>query len=100
MNKYGPGSTPSSLKGVLVERDAADVQEFIVFLKEQRAHFGVGIPNEADQFYDALASLLDEFAQSQAPEVLRDNGKAIVLELSTFSAVIKSHVDRKHEAVH
>lgn len=99
MEKYGPGSVPSSLLGISPANDAADVQEFIVCLKEQRAHFGTARSNEADQFCDVLTPLLDKFAQADSPEGLRENGKQIVVHLSSISAAIKRQLDGKRETV-
>lgn len=99
MEKYGPGSVPSSLAGISPVSDAGDVQEFILCLKEQRAHFGTTRPNEADQFCDVLTPLLDRFAQANSPELLRENGKQIVVHLSSFAAAIKRQLDGKRETV-
>lgn len=99
MEKYGPGSVPSSLAGVSPKRDAEDVQEFIICLKEQRDHFGATQPNEVDQFCEVLTPLLDRFAQATSPELLRENGKQIVVHLSSISSVIKKHLDGKRETV-
>ncbi|MDR4493909.1 MAG: hypothetical protein R3B74_05720 [Nitrospirales bacterium] len=97
MEKYGPGSVPSSLWGISPNNDAADVQEFLINLKEQRAHFGTRHPNEADQFCDVLTPLLDNFAQATSPELLREYGKQIVVHLSSISAAIKKQLDGKRE---
>jgi hypothetical protein len=99
MEKYGPGSVPSSLVGISPDSDAADVQEFIVCLKEQRAHFGATRSNEADQFCDVLTPLLDKFAQANSPELLREHGKQIVVHLSSIAAAIKRQLDGKRETV-
>lgn len=99
MEKYGPGSVPSSLMGISPASDAADVQDFWVCLKEQRAHFGKALPNEADQFCDVLTPLLDKFAQATEPQPLREHGKQIVVHLSSIAAVIKKQLDGKRETV-
>jgi hypothetical protein len=99
MEKYGPGSVPSSLTGISPDSDAAAVQDFILCLNEQRAHFGTSRPNEADQFCDVLTPLLDMFAQADSTELLRENGKQIVVHLSSFSAAIKRLLDGKRETV-
>lgn len=99
MDKYGPGSVADNLHGVSPANDARDVQEFILCLQEQRAHFGETQPNDVDKFCDVLLPLLDEFAQALDPVLLRDKGKQIVIQLSGFSAVIKLHLDRKREAI-
>jgi hypothetical protein len=100
MEKYGPGSVPSSLIGISPKTDAADLQEFILYLKEQRAHFGAGRPNEADQFCEILTPLLDKFAQADSPDFLREYGKQIVIHLSTIAAAIKRQLDGKREMVY
>jgi len=99
MEKYGPGSVPSSLSGISPANDAADVQDFIVCLKEQRAHFGAARSNEADQYCDVLTPLLDKFAQAHSADGLRENGKQIVVHLSSISAAIKRQLDGKRETV-
>lgn len=99
MEKYGPGSAAHSLNGISPENDARDVQEFILCLREQRAHFGETYPNQVDILCDVLVPLLDGFAQTYDPILLRDKGMQIVLQLSEFSAVIKLHLDRKREAI-
>ncbi len=99
MAKYGPGSVMSNLVGISPASDAADVQEFIVCLKELRAHFGLARQNEADQFCDVVTPLLDRFAQAESTEALRENGKQLVVHLSTISAAIKKQLDGKRETV-
>ena len=99
MEKYGPGSVPSSLVGISPASDAVDVQEFIVCLKEQRAHFGNAQANEADQYCEVLTPLLDKFAQAGSPQKLREFGKQIVVHLSSIAAAIKRQLDGKREAV-
>ena len=99
MEKYGPASIAGSLNGISPEKDAGDVQEFIFFLREQRAHFGMSRPNEADQFCEILLPLLDDFAQAANTVILRDFGKQIAIHLSSISAVIKMHLDGKRESV-
>ena len=99
MDKYGPGSAAHNLHGISSANDARDVQEFVFCLQEQRAHFGETQPNQVDNFCNVLVPLLDEFAQAYDPNLLREKGKQIVLQLSEFSAVIKLHLDRKRETI-
>ncbi|MEO7862411.1 MAG: hypothetical protein ABIU05_18660 [Nitrospirales bacterium] len=99
MDKYGPGSIPSNLVGISPAKDASDVQDFLVLLKEQRGHFGASYPNEADQFCETLTPLLDNFAQSTTPEALREHGKQMVVHMSAMAAVIKRRLDQKQETV-
>lgn len=97
MEKYGPGSVPTSISGVSQANDAADVQELIIVLREHRAHFGTSFMNEADALCGRITPLLDEFAKA-AVEELRNRGGRVFLELSTFSAVIKKRLDKKRES--
>ena len=100
MAKYGPASTQAGLAGNSTANDSRDVQDFILLLKENRSHFGNKTPNEADDFCSVLTPLLDSFAQSSAPNDQRDNGKQIVIHLSSFAAAIKTRLDSKREAVY
>lgn len=99
MEKYGPGSVADNLHGISPANDARDVQEFVLYLREQRDHFGRNPPNEVDNLCDLLLPLLDEFAQAADPMMLRDKGKQIVIHLSGFSSVIKLRLDQKREAI-
>lgn len=97
MEKYGPGSVPSSLTGIEPGTDARDVQEFIMNIREHRAYFGNKSPNEADEFCNVITPLLDTFAQANDSQGLRDNGKQIVVHLANMAAIIKRHLDAKRE---
>ncbi len=97
MEKYGPGSVPSSLVGIELKNDAGDVQEFILSIREYRAYFGNKSPNEADKFCDIITPLLDDFAQATNPKDLRDNGKQIVVHLANMASIIKRHLDARKE---
>lgn len=97
MEKYGPGSVPSSLVGIEPGNDASDVQEFIMTIREHRAYFGNKSPNEADEFCDVITPLLDDFAQTSNPKGLRDHGKQIVVHLANIASIIKRHLDAKKE---
>lgn len=99
MEKYGPGSTPSSLIGVSPEKDAQDVQEFVLLLMENRAYFGNRTPNDADDFCENATHLLDRFVQAQDAEV-REFGSQILLSISNMASVIKKLLDSKREELH
>ena len=99
MEKYGPGSTLSSLVGISLEKDAQDVQEFVLLLMENRAHFGYINPNVADEFCEKVSQLLDRFAQSQGTDV-RKFGSQILLSIGNMASVIKKLVDTKREELH
>lgn len=97
MEKYGPGSVPSSLKGVDPAHDAREVQDFILYISEHRAYFGNKSPNKADEFCQVVTPLLDSFAQASTPDELRKNGKQIVIHLANMAAIIKRHLDARKE---
>jgi hypothetical protein len=99
MEKYGPASQAANLAGISTKDDAANVQEFILLFKEQRAHFGESQSNEADQFCEVLTPLLDQFAEANSSELFRQHGKLIVIHLSTIAASIKAQLDGKRETV-
>jgi len=96
MEKYGPGSVPSSLVGIEPGNDARDVQEFIMTIREHRAYFRNKSPNKADEFCDVITPLLDDFAQTTNQE-LRETGMQIVVHLANMAAIIKRHLDAKKE---
>lgn len=99
MEKYGPSSTPSSLAGVSPEKDAQDVQEFILLLMENRAHFENSDSNDADEFCDKTNRLLDKFVQSQGID-MKKVGSQILLSIGSIASVIKKLVDAKREELH
>jgi hypothetical protein len=97
MEKYGPGSVPSSLAGITPNNDARDVQEFIMSVREHSAYFGNKTPNEADEYCNVVTPLLDSFAQATNPEGWRDHGKQIVVHLANMAAIIKRCLDARKE---
>jgi len=99
MEKYGPGSVPANLHGISPEKDAQDVQEFLLLIKENRLHFGNQFPNEADDFCDKLAPILNSFAQAKKPNDLRQHGTQILLHLSNMTSITKKYLDGKREQV-
>lgn len=99
MEKYGPGSTPSSLIGVSRGKDAQDVQEFVLLLMENRDYFGNKKPNIADEFCYKINLLLDRFAQSQDVEA-REHGLEILLSIGNMASIIKKLLDAKRDELH
>ena len=99
MEKYGPASSPSSLIGVTPEKDAQDVQEFLLLLMENRAYFGNKSPNAADEFCERINPLLNSFAQSVNAEA-REYGSQILLLIGNMASVVKRLLDTKTEIVH
>lgn len=100
MEKYGPGSVPSSLKGISSEQDAQNVQEFLLLIRENRTYFVNRNGNEADKLYNIIAPILDKFAQSQDENDLRAHGKEILIHLSSMASIIKNKLDSKRECIH
>lgn len=100
MEKYGPGSVPSSLTGISPENDAHDVQEFMLLINENRSHFGSKNPNEADEFCEKLRPVLNDFAQASESTDLRRYGTQVLLHLSNMTPIIKKHLEAKRETVH
>lgn len=100
MEKYGPGSIPSSLKGISPDNDARDVQDFLLMTNEYRSYFSNKKPSEADSFCNTMNPMLDNFAQSQKSDELREYGKQILINLSTMASVIKRKLDTKRESTH
>lgn len=98
MEKYGHSSNLANLTGISTDKDASDVQEFIFYLREHRANFGANPSNDADQFCEMVTPLLDQFAMAKTATNMRKHGKLIVTHLSSFTAVIKKHLDSKNEA--
>jgi len=89
MSKYGPGSTPASLKGYNHETDAKEVQDFLLKLKENREYFGSEDTNEADVLFDRISPLLDKFAIAKDTDLIKDFGKQILLQINNYIPVIK-----------
>ncbi len=100
MEKYGPGSVPSSLQGISPQNDAQDAQEFMLLLKENRGHFGTKTPNEADEFCEKLTQSLNLFAQATQSEGLRIHGTEVLLHLNNMTSIIKKQLDTRRETVH
>lgn len=98
MEKYGPGSVPSSLIGVVPDNDSNDLQEFILSLSEHRNLFGISESNEAVQFCDIVTPLLNAFAKSTTLEKRRKLGTQLVMHLSNMSSIIKKLLDTKKDS--
>ncbi|MBN2604154.1 MAG: hypothetical protein JXA91_08490 [Candidatus Thermoplasmatota archaeon] len=99
MEKYGPGSIPSSLAGTNPEHDAMEVQSFLSSLKEHRSYFDAGArKNIADDFYDTVMPILSQFSQSNDPKKLKKYGTQIKTNLDTISSNIKCNLDERRES--
>lgn len=99
MVKYGAGSTPAALEGISPRNDAAEVQDFILSVREHRELFGCARPNQADQFCQVVESLLADFTEAQTTETLRKNGKQLLQHINNMTSIIKGRFDVNRESV-
>jgi hypothetical protein len=97
MEKFGPGSVPSTLKGITPTNETRDVQEFYALLKQYRGLFGQNTPNKADTYCENLSAALEAFAQSQNERDLHKNGKSLYIMLVDISPDIKTLMDERLE---
>lgn len=100
LSRYGPGAVPESLKGASTSADAKEIQDFLVAVKEQRAHFDSKQPNEADVFYSDSTPQLESLARAVTVEQMCEAGGRLFVLLTSFSAVIKRQADLRREMVH
>lgn len=95
ISKYGHAATPESLKGVNNQEDAQEIQEFILELQEHRSLFGVKNPNESDILCSNLTPLVEELANANDFISMHNSGKQILMQLSSFSSILKKKIDSK-----
>lgn len=98
MQKYGPGSVPSSLLGITPSTDAQEVQNFYASIKRNRGLFSNNVPNEADLFCAKLLPDLENFSKANDEAGLKKNGTKIYINLTDLSSIIKTIVDNKIES--
>lgn len=97
MERFGPGTIPSTLNGITPANETCDVQEFFALLKQHRNLFGQNKPNQADEFCDRLTIALEAFAQAKNDKDLLKTGKDLYILLVDFSPVLKYLMDEKLE---
>jgi hypothetical protein len=95
MEKYGPGASAMSLSGINPDNDAADVRTLVLEANKNRESFQRG---EADIFVGKISPLLDTFVHAKERSRVQQNGKAVLMEVSNFLAVVKSSHDAKRES--
>jgi len=100
MTKYGPASTQNSLQGVVPHNDAKEVQDFILFLKENRGYFQRRPGNDADSFCEDVNLLISKMVQSDNIENLRSTGTEILLKINSMLSIIRKKLDHKQEKVY
>lgn len=96
MEKYGPSSAPRSLMGVNNEADANEVQTLILEANKSKGDF---IKGEVDIFVMKVTPILEKFVDPQESSSLKANGQTILMEVSSFHAVVKANLDLKRENV-
>ncbi|RZL61375.1 MAG: hypothetical protein EOP81_17150 [Variovorax sp.] len=95
MEKYGPGASAMSLSGINPDNDAADVRTLLLEANKNRESFHRG---EVDIFVVKISPLLDMFVHGKERTRIQQNGKAVLMEVSNFLAVVKSSHDAKRES--
>ncbi len=96
MEKYGPSSAPSSVMGVRNESDANEVQTLILEANKSKGAF---LKGEVDIFVSKVTPILEKFVDPQQSSGLKGNGQTILMEVSSFHAVVKANLDSKREHV-
>jgi hypothetical protein len=95
MEKYGPGASSIGLSGINPENDAADVRTLLLEANKNRGGFYRG---EVDIFTAKISPLLDTFVLPKERTRIQPNGKAVLMEVSNFLAVVKAGHDAKRES--
>lgn len=96
MEKYGPAASVTSLIGILPSTDAHDVQKLILEANRLNELFP---KNEAKLFVQRMSPLLVLFVSPVEQGRIPENGKAVLMEVSTFLGVVKTILDIKRETV-
>ncbi|MDG5750229.1 hypothetical protein P8R33_03830 [Qipengyuania sp. XHP0211] len=93
MEKYGPGSSVTRLIGASADSDANAVRAFTAALDRNTEMLTKAFGGHCVQVRDRINRLLDEFGAAQTDGGRLPKGKAIYLEISTFSGNIKKALD-------
>ena len=93
MDKYGPGSSVARLIGASADNDANAVRAFTAALDRNTEMLSKAFGGRCVQVRDRINRLLDEFGAAQTDDERLQRGKAIYLEISTFSGNIKKALD-------
>lgn len=99
MTKYGPASAKSSLQGVNQARDASDVQDFLLSLKENRNLFQRNGINSADILCTRLYELIATFSSATTSSNKKEAGTELLEAINSFSPVVKQALDSRKEGV-
>lgn len=96
MEKYGPSSAPTSVRGVRSKSDADEVQNLILEANKIKGAF---LKGEVDVFVSKVTPLLEKFVDPAQTASVKLNGQTILMEISSFLSVVKASLDSKREHV-
>lgn len=96
MEKYGPSSASTSVRGVRSKSDADEVQNLILEANKSK---GVFLKGEVDVFVLKVTPLLEKFVDPLQADNIKLNGQTILMEVSSFLSVVKASLDSKREHV-
>ena len=95
MEKYGPGSRVSTLRGTSPDSDTNAVRAFTAALDRNTEMLTKAFGSPCVAVRDRINGLLDEFGAAATADERLPKGKAIYLEITTFSGNIKKALDAK-----
>lgn len=95
MEKYGPGSRVATLRGTSPDSDANSVRAFTAALDRNTEMLNRTFGGPCADVRDRINALLDEFGASATADDRLPKGKAIYLEITTFSGNMKKALDTK-----
>lgn len=96
MEKYGPSSPQTSIRGVRSKPDADEVQNLILEANKIKGAF---LKGEVDVFVSKITPLLEKFVDPAQTTNIKLNGQTILMEVSSFLSVVKASLDSKREQV-
>ena len=95
MDKYGPGVGPIKRRGASPEEDAAVVRAFMAGMDRHRVMLNTTFGKPCDDVRDRINGLLVDFGEAPDDAVRLEKGRAIYLEITTFSGNMKQALDKK-----
>lgn len=93
----GPTSTSTSIKGLNCSSIARQVEEYVRFLTEQRAHFSQMFDNRATELCNNLRPEIENLAQARSFAAIRSAGSALYYLILEFQPVVKELTDNRRE---
>ncbi len=95
MEKYGPGSRAATLRGTSPDSDANSVRAFTAALDRNTDMLNKAFGGSCTDVRDRVNALLDDFGAATTVDERLPKGKAIYLEITTFSGNMKKALDSK-----